>query len=283
MNSSVISIRGNGWYAEVSPSLGANPILLQYEGKDVLMPRTEENTNPFLAGSPLLLPANRTAGGKFTFGGKEYSLPITDMLQCANLHGSLYQQEFRVLGQEKDSAVFSYENRGEIFPFPFVIRVTYRAKKEGFFSEYVIENVGEGEMPVSFALHTTFREPELFSVPLDACQEKDARHIPTGRMIPLNEKEERYCVGSPSKGIEISGYYRAAGDTACIGEYLRYRVKGFDHWILYNGKGVSGLLCVEPQLGGVNVLNDPKNCPVIPAKTAIRLETRLFWEGKPSD
>ena len=88
--------------------------------------------------------------------------------------------------------------------------------------------------------HSTFREPVWFSVPLNSCQEKDIRHIPTGRYIPLNAQEQLYRTGSKSRGVPISGFYRAAGDTAYIGENIRYQVTGFGHWILYNGGGNGG-------------------------------------------
>ena len=132
-------------------------------------------------------------------------------------------------------------------------------------------------MPVTFALHTTFEEPKWFRVPLAACQERDARNLPTGRFVPLSAQELAYTTGSPSRGRVISGYYRSAGDTAQIGPHFRYQAFGFDHWILFNGGGTSGLLCVEPQLGAVNALNDPENCPIISGKSSLNLQTRLFW------
>ena len=277
MSYETVTIQGYGWEAKIAPAYGANPISLQYCGEDILVPWSEESTDPFLIGAPLLLPANRTAGGKFSFAGKEYRLPVNDSFQCANLHGSLYHRHFRVLEQSGNSAELYYENTGETFPFPFAIGVIYRANKTGFFSEYTIENLGNTAMPLSFGLHTTFREPDWFSVPLESCQEKDSHHIPTGQYIPLNDQEQKYCTGSESHGLVISGFYRAAGDTACVGRDLRYQVTGFDHWILYNGRGNGGFLCIEPQLGGVNVLNNSKHCPILRTREVLRLKTQLYF------
>ena len=110
-------------------------------------------------------------------------------------------------------------------------------------------------MPFTFALHTTFAEPDIFSVPISCCQEKDGHHIPTGRFVPLNEQEKRYVSGSCSKNIVISGYYKSNGNTAYIGDFKYTVSDNFDYWILFNGKGESNLLCVEPQCGAVNGLN----------------------------
>ena len=275
MSYETVAIRSHGWQAQIAPAYGANPVSLQYHGQDILVPWSEDIRDPFLIGAPLLLPANRTAGGKFVFGGKEYTLPVNDGFRCANLHGDLYHQTFRVTERQEDQLTLCYENTGDIFPFPFRIRVTYQVGQRGFLSAYTIENPSEDPMPLSFGLHTTFREPDWFSVPLDSCQEKDSRHIPTGRYIPLNAQEQLYRTGSKSCGMAISGFYRSAGNTAYIGKDIRYQVTGFDHWILYNGGGSGGYLCVEPQLGGVNSLNDRNHCPLIPGKGAVHLETLI--------
>ena len=145
------------WTAEIAPDRGANPIRVQFGGADILIPWTAEAENPFLIGSPLLLPANRTAGGRFSFRGTEYTLPISDSFHCANLHGSLYLQRFQVTEQSPSCVGLHLENQGEIFPFAFVIRVRYHIEDSSFVSEYVIENPADTPMPFTFALHTTFR------------------------------------------------------------------------------------------------------------------------------
>ena len=130
-------------------------------------------------------------------------------------------------------------------------------------------------MPLTFCLHTTFVEPESFSVPIDACQEKDGHHIPTGRYVPLNEEEKRIVEKSPSKGRVISGYYRACGNMARIGDYKYTVSDNFDHWIFFNGRGESGLLCVEPQCGKVNGLNMEDGHRVLSPREKIKFETRI--------
>ena len=274
MTYETLCLRSGDWEAQIAPAYGANPICLRHKGQDVLRPWSEEITDPFLAGAPLLLPANRTAGGRFQFRGEEYTLPVNDAFSNAHLHGRLYCRQFQAEAAAADRVVLAYENRGEIFPFPFRVTVCYYVENGEFVSEYRIENLSDRAMPFTFGLHTTFPEPEQFSVPLESCQEKDTRHIPTGRYLPLTEQERSYVTGSASRGVVISGFYKAGGDTARIGK-LRYQVTGFDHWVLYNGRGEGGFLCVEPQLGGVNALNQPERCPCLEARESITLTTRI--------
>ena len=255
------------WHAEISACRGANISCLQYKGKHILMPFVSHeklNENPFVQGSPLLLPAGRTAGGVFTFGGREYHLEITDTKNNLNLHGLLYKQEFSVVKAERERIVLWYENIGRIYPFNFCITAEYLMANSGFKQIFTIKNCGKTDMPYTFALHTCFFEPEYFSVPVECAQEKDERHIPTGKYIPLSCEEERYVSGTNPHGLHISGYYRANGNTAVIGDYIYTMSDAFDHYVLYNAGGNSGYLCVEPQAGAVNGLNIPGGCHIIP-------------------
>ena len=246
------------WRAEISARLGANITKLQFNNQDIFVPLESEKQfegNAFIIGSPMLFPANRTYKGEFEFQGKKYKLPVNDALNISHLHGFLYCQEFGLLENSPQRIVLCYENNGEIYPFKFKITVEYLLCNNGLRQFYFIENTGKVDMPFTFALHTTFKEPQSFTVPIDLCQEKDENHIPTGRYIELSQQEKAYTLGSESKGLEISGYYKACGNIAKIANYKYVVSDNFDHWVLYNGRGESGFLCVEPQCGSVNGLN----------------------------
>lgn len=259
-------IEAEGWHAEVAPALGGNIVSLSYNERDIYVPLKSEKQleiNPYLQGAPILLPANRTAGAKFGFNGKEYNLPLNEPATGAHLHGLVHRQPFTVKYCGESEIKLIYENNGDVYPFPFLLEVDYIIKDGVFRQEYTVINTGKGEMPFTFALHTTFKEPNSFSVPIDLCQEKDGLHIPTGKYVPLDRGEQGYVTGSPSKGLIISGYYRACGHTAYLDD-LSYTVSdNFDHWILFNGRGESGLLCVEPQCGKVDGLNIKDGCKIL--------------------
>ncbi len=274
----IINSSDKKWSAEISPIHGANVEKLQYENKDIFVPlKSEEQlkVNPFLQGSPILLPANRTYEGRFKFEGKEYTLPLNEPQRNANLHGSVHTKPFNVIELEQEKIVLEFINNGEVYPFDFSLQVTYILKDDGFYQHYKIKNTGNCNMPITFALHTTFVEPENFCVPISCCQEKDENHIPTGRYVELNSQEKLYVTGSPSKGKDISGYYKASGNTAYIGD-IKYTVsENFDYWILYNGQGESQLLCVEPQCGAVNGLNSKEDFIIIKPNEYEIFETKI--------
>ena len=254
-----IKITYGKWEAQINPRLGANIISLKEDGKDILRPLEDEaalQINPYLYGAPILAPANRTYLGKFTFEGVEYTLPINEAKNNCNLHGSVLYQPFEVLSSDESSVKLMLTDKEcGCYPFPFSLTVSYKLCEEGCVSEFEFKNEGDGNMPLTFALHTTFVEPESFTLPVNEKQERDNHCIPTGRYIPLSEQEEGYVVGSPSRGLRVDGYFHSAGKVAKVGDYTYTVSENFDHWVLFNGGGVRGFLCLEPQAGRSNGLN----------------------------
>ena len=270
----LVQIQHSPWQAVIDPAQGGNIVRLTCEGIPVL--RTpEEASNHYLFGSPILLPANRTTEGRFTFREKAYQLSVNEPKAPANLHGLVHLQMFQVMGQGDNWVELQYRSTSEVYPFPFQSTVRYILMDHGIKSLYCIENVGQSAMPFTFALHTTFVEPDWFMVPLGMEQERDEHNLATGRYLPLNEQQTTFTKGTDPRQCGISGYFSAAGHEARIGSYC-YRVcPAFDHWILFNGGGGSGQLCVEPQLGAVNGLNLPGGCRILAPGEHLELWTEV--------
>jgi len=245
------------WECRVVPEVGANVIALYHEGFSILRePKDEEELRlqPVLFGVPFLLPPNRTAGGTFSFDGREYTLEITEAKWNNHLHGFMHSAAFQVVEQTENSLHTRLINEGELFPFVLQVDMVDRLDDEGWHRAVTVENTGKTAMPLVLAFHTTFNEPEFFAVPLGLCWNVDGNHIPTGFKQRLTAEQADFVRGVSPRGRNVSGFYEMAGNTARIGDY-RLHVEGFDQWILYNGGGGKGFLCIEPQLGPVNALN----------------------------
>ena len=250
---------------------------LRYLGKDILRPLTDEaqlEINPYLQGAPILLPANRTYLGKFSFEGVDYTLPITEPRTNSHLHGTVHRKKFEVLKSGDNFIVMKFTNGGEVYPFTFELTVTYALDRDGLTQKYEIVNTDTKNMPYTFSLHSTFLQPESFSLPIIRRQEHDKIDIPTGRYLDLTEQEKLYTTGSPSKNVEIVGYYEASGHTARIDDILYTASDNFDYWIMYNAKGLRDFLCIEPQAGKVNGLNIPDGHRVLAPGEAVVYTTR---------
>ena len=273
MISGTVTLKNGAWQADILPAKGANPVKLTCNGKNVFRPLEDIEalkSNPFLWGSPILIPANRTDGAKFNFDGTEYTIPLNEPKLGNNLHGMMYDLEFKTELLSESSARSVYENKGEAYPFPFRITVDVAVSEEGFSRRFEITNTGSGDMPLTFALHTTFaiEKGELLQVPLARAHRRNERLIPL-YYGDLNEKEEKVAAGTDPYGMPIVGYFLSGGHKAVIGDFEYSVSENFDHWIVYNGDGVSGWVCVEPQAGRVNGLNDGGFIRLAPGESSV--------------
>ncbi len=262
-----VRLQAGNWQADILPGFGANLIRLNVAGQEILRTPPDLATlaaSPFLYGTPVLMPPNRTADGRFTFAGQQWELPLTEPARGNHIHGFIYRAPYRIRRADNDCLVCDYTYPGDPYPFIFTITMTFTLNTAGLRQEIAIRNDGQGPMPVVLALHTTFAKPASFRVPIGQRWETDSRFIPTGRMLALTEQEQQYAATCILENQVISGFYTAAGHAADIGDY-RYAVSEcFDQWVLFNG-GQQDYLCVEPQIGPVNSLNRPGSYPVLAA------------------
>ncbi len=257
----VIVLKKGAWVAGVCPRLGGNLIYLLYNSSNVLRPLVDESqidTNPYLQGSPILLPANRTYEGKFSFEGEDYTLPLNEPRTNSHLHGLVHRQPFAVVDKTDSSVTMRFVNtNGLVYPFDFEMTVVYSIDEDGLSQSFEIKNTGKKNMPYTFCLHTTFAIPYgNFTFPIKERQEA-INDIPTGRYIPLTETEQSFVTGSPAKDVAMCGYYSACGHTVTVDDYIYTVSENFDHWITWNAWGKDDYVCLEPQAGKVNGLNIP--------------------------
>lgn len=256
----IITLTAGPWQAKVLPGFGMNLISLRHNDSPILREPGDEQTlieNPHVYGIPLLLPANRTAGGRFEFEGKVYQLPINEPAFSNHIHGFLYNAPFSVIQQSTQQVTAAYVNQGERYPFPFAMTITDTLSEAGLRRVLELKNTGDTAMPFTMAFHTSFTEPQSFSVPLGERAERGEGYIPTGKLEALSETEKEYRIGASSNGRAISGFYTAAGHRAKLDDIAFEVSENFDQWILFNGGGEQGFLCIEPQCGQVNGLNMP--------------------------
>ncbi len=241
----MLRLSAGEWQAQVSPECGMNLMALSWCENPIFRTPTNENTlknNLFLYGNPLLLPANRTQNGRFSFQGRNFTLPLSEPTRSNNLHGQMADAPFEVVHQTVSEVQAIYRNRGERYPFAFDMTITDVVTVKGWMR--TAELLALEDMPYTLAFHSTFVQPDNFSVPIGRRCVCDENYIPTGKTV----EAEPF-------GKVISGFYQAAGHMATVGEYLFTVSENFDHWILFNGGGEQGFLCIEPQCGGVNGLN----------------------------
>ena len=238
-------LKAGDWQAEVCPEFGMNLTSLAWRGQPILrVPKDMDalRAEPFLYGNPLLFPANRTKDGCFRFRGKTCALPVNEPERRNNLHGLMYDAPFSVLWHTESSVCAVFRNRGERYPFAFDLTIADILSDSGWVRR--AELLALEDMPFTLAFHTTFLTPKVFSVPIGRRFVCDENYIPTGETVPAQPL-----------GKVISGFYEAAGHTVFLDDFSFTVSENFDQWVLFNGGGDRGFLCIEPQCGGVNGLN----------------------------
>lgn len=270
----MILLHSGPWHAELSPEYGMNTLKLTYEEENILRSPAapaDLEKSACVYGTPILLPPNRTADGRFSFAGKTYFLPVNEPAFQNHIHGLLNRAAFHIFEQDRTHAVGTLENHGEYFPFPFRITVRCRLTEAGYFQRFCVENIGETAMPLAFGLHTTFTEPDFFSVPIGGEWEQDHRHIPTGKLLPLGPRQQKYRSGMSPDGQPTGGFFTAEGHSARLGKFSYTVSDNFNQWTLWNGGGKTGFLSVEPQCGAVNALNSGEGLIILSSG-----ETEIF-------
>lgn len=66
---------------------------------------------------------------------KEYTLPLNEPATGAHLYGLVHKQSFTVKYCGKNEIKLIYENNGEVYPFPFLLKVDYMIK-DGVFGRF---------------------------------------------------------------------------------------------------------------------------------------------------
>ncbi|MDD3996704.1 MAG: aldose 1-epimerase [Sphaerochaetaceae bacterium] len=262
-----VRLKNHDWEALIAPEYGMNTLALYWQGIPIL--RSPKNIEEFLSapetfGIPALMPASRTADARFTFEGKDYSLPCNEPIRNCHKHGILHRSQFHINITHEHALSASYRDNAEYYPFTHEVLITCEIRNDGYHQTFTIKNLDSKNMPVIFALHTSFKKPSFLKIPIGNRWLLNERVLPTGEFIPLNDFEQSLVSGRLLDDQIMGGCYTSCGNTVLIDEFF-YRVSdNFTQWILWNQDGNKDFLCIEPQSGPINSLNMPTCLTLLP-------------------
>jgi aldose 1-epimerase len=159
------------------------------------------------ARSDQLIPfPNRVKGGKYSFDGKEYLLPINPKHGHA-IHGLLRDKKFVLKSKraKEDSAMvnlaYDYRHELEGYPFDFKAELKITLGKNGLVVDVKVKNTGKSEMPFGCGWHPYFKLDEKIDdtslkLPSSTFLEVDGRMIPTGSRGTLNKFLRQRLIGA---------------------------------------------------------------------------------------
>ena len=123
----------------------------------------EIKKNPWFRGRVLFPFNDRIPGGKYSFKGMDYELPINDIDDNSSIHGLVYNKPFSItnINLNDDSGEISLsmcidKTDYASYPFSVTLDITYKLSKSGFSVNYSFQNRGVEPLPVALGWHPYF-------------------------------------------------------------------------------------------------------------------------------
>ncbi|MFB8188557.1 aldose 1-epimerase family protein [Microbacterium sp. NPDC055988] len=135
-------------YEAVIASIGATLRTLTFEDRDLVVPFDADAVRPGYRGATLAPWPNRIVDGRYSFGGAEQQLALTEPERGHALHGLLAWVEFEdrlVLDDRVVLAAVIVPQTG--YPFRVEVEVEYRLDAEGLQQTVTAHNVGADAAP----------------------------------------------------------------------------------------------------------------------------------------
>ncbi len=267
------------WQVTAAPECGGNLAQVKFENTDIMRGFTdisEWQQTPTNYGFAVLFPPNRIDGGKFTFNGKQYHLPVNEAERGNHLHGIALREEW-LLDEVTDNSLsmsWVFDKNSPMYsgyPFDCKLSVTYTFTENLLLQKFTAENLSKEIIPCALGFHTAFAVPESLCVQGRGGRIEllPPRYLVSGREIDWLDGFEpnKWC--SPKK-IWPFGHFRmdpsARQADLDYGSFkLRYTVdEKFDHWMVWRPEFDTSFVCIEPMNIKIGTFeNHPELLPVL--------------------
>lgn len=200
-------------------------------------------------GRPLLPFADRIKGGRYTYGGRDYLLPINDSEFGDAIHGSLYRTPLAPIvdleapgDHETRCALSGTIPPTEGYPWRLSVTTQYVLRDQEFAIHFRVHNADRVTAPLSIGWHPYFRVPgAVLGTPVDVARltidadgryEADEALALTGAVAALDDDPDDFRTSRPIGSRELDVGYRIgtvpgllADDPAAILAGDRYRLE----------------------------------------------------------
>ena len=137
-----------GAYEAVIASVGASLRSLRHEGRDLVVPFDADELRPSYRGATLAPWPNRVVDGRYTFGGEELELPLTEPGRGHALHGLAAWLDFQVTDAGSDHVTLTATVEPQAgFPWRVEVATTYALGADGLTQTVRGRNLGKDPAP----------------------------------------------------------------------------------------------------------------------------------------
>jgi aldose 1-epimerase len=276
-----LTLRSGGWQAGLRPEVGGSLASLTFEGVEVLRTMRETAANPLDAACfPLAPYCNRIRAGRFSFAGRDVTLPPNFAPENHSIHGLAWQRAWCVESPAANKCVLvdEYDGTG---PWPWAYRAEQRVRlgEKGCAMTLVLTNRGDTPMPAGIGLHPYFRRDRATRVRFMAGHVllSDPECLPTGVTAPADHFADfGHGAALPRETVDhcFAGW---AGEATIEDELgtIQIGATGAPHLHLYAPADGSAL-CIEPVSHTPDALNRaPDEMTILPPGCSASLTLRI--------
>ena len=235
-----ITLSAGDWRTRLAPGLGGAVLDLTWRGRPVFRPTPPGATDILeTACFPLVPYANRIADGRFSFGGREVSLPILPRFAPHALHGDGWLNAWTVTGRDERSVRMTLERTGREggWPWPWRAEQTLTLTEDGLTIRLSILNTGDAVMPAGLGLHPYFHRSPDARLTLSA----------TGIWL-TDEREIADRLAPPSALVDWSG-----GAALADAPFVDHAYAGWDHQARIDADAGHLIMTASPNAGWAHV------------------------------
>ena len=143
-----------GEYRATIASVGASLRSLSHAGRDLIVPFEADELRPKSRGVTLAPWPNRIDGGRYTFAGVDYELPLTEPRRGNALHGLACWLDYQEIEHEESFVTLAAEIvPQEGYPFRLLMRVRFELGENGLATTVTASNIGSDAAPYGTAPH----------------------------------------------------------------------------------------------------------------------------------
>jgi aldose 1-epimerase len=221
-------------------------------------PVGEADDDPMLmACFPLVPYANRIAGGRFAFGGREVRLRRNWEGDLHPLHGQGWRSAWSVESSTDSRATLAFFGGGDEWPWRYRAVQQFELLANGLAVRLAVENLSDSTMPAMLGLHPYFPEAPVATV------EARTRTVwlPDAQMLPVQEvmTPADWTFDAPRSAARVEldhcfDHWDGAAVVRWPDRTLRISATGVRALHVYTPAN-AGFFCLEPQTAAVGALN----------------------------
>lgn len=137
-----------GAYEAVIASVGGTLRSLTYDGRDLVVPFDADEVRPSHRGATLAPWPNRVVDGRYTFGGVERQLPLTEPARSHALHGLATWLDYEAVDKGPDHVTLAAVIQPQTaYPWRIVVTTTFALGPDGLTQTVSARNESADEAP----------------------------------------------------------------------------------------------------------------------------------------